>query len=107
MRQSNERSSETYDYSDPHAPRPYIDMQAAIILALVIIIVFAISRFNASAGVYADVSTQPISTPALPTPAPIYYQPVPTLYPIAPAPAAPQRVDNSDHRICVFVVDCS
>ena len=97
---------ETYDTSDPHAPHAFIDAQAAIILALVVIIVLVVLRTNVSAGVYADVSTAPISTPALPTaapaPAPIYAPPVATLIPVVP-----QRIDNSDHRICIFVVDCS
>lgn len=93
-----------YDERDPHAPAPYIDVQAALILALVVIIVVLVARFNATASISGTVTTAPISTPAIPTPAPIYYQPVPTLYPIAPAS---ERITRDDHRICVFVIDCS
>lgn len=81
-----------------------IDMRAVVIALLIILALSIQSRISTY---FAPIAAQP--TPAPPAPAPIYYAPpVPTLY---PTPAAqPQAVDqhrNDDHRICIFVVDCS
>lgn len=88
------------DDRQPHI----IDTSAVCIFLVILIIVVSFNGFYQRINAY--LAPAPISTPAVPTPAPapIYYQPVPTLYPV---PAAPQRIDNSDHRICIFVVDCS
>lgn len=69
------------DDRDPRAPALYIDIEAAIILVLTLIIVVILTRVNIA--------------PALPnsqTSAPIY---------------APPAYTSNDHRVCVIVVDCS
>ena len=106
----NERyTTPLYETSDPHAARPYFDINAAIIVIIVILLVAFVAQWRATASLTLTNAPAPISTPAIPAPAdaPIYYRPMPTPLSIErqPQPIA-QPSDNSDNRICVLVVDC-
>lgn len=81
-----------------------LDTNAAVILILVIVIAMVLVRSIPAQLLPAAIA--PISTPAIPTTAPVYYMP-PQTYSAPISTLVPVVYTNDDHRICLFVVNCN